>query len=369
MANFSWPTTTTTPGPIEFLLDGVATDVSEDTGTPANSVPLPVKVMDGSGVLIDFATAANQQTQIGIEQASADSLAAIEVIDFATQTTLADVLSAAQGIESIVATETTLANIDSNTSDIRGAVSTDGGLPSAGVMVVAGSDGTNIRTLETDNTGKLNVNVSGSALPAGAATEAKQDVQITEAQTANTALGNIETNTGDAVTELQTLNAVDFATEAKQDDIITAINTFNTDFGAVDFATETTLSAMSAKLPATIGQKVAASSLAVVLASDQPSIPSRSPVNSNGQCDNTSLTATTASTATAPANAVGFILEAPSDNTNNIRWRIGAAASTTAGMLMEPGRDTGFVPCAANVSICATVSGTNAFSIQWIMSS
>lgn len=89
----------------------------------------------------------------------------------------------------------------------------------------------------------------------------------------------------------------------------------------------------------------------------------------NGSIVNTALVATTASSVSAPANAVGFILEAPSDNTHNIRWCIGGTASTTVGMLTEPGRDTGYIPCSANISVCSTVSGTNAFSVQWILSS
>lgn len=117
------------------------------------------------------------------------------------------------------------------------------------------------------------------------------------------------------------------------------------------------------------GQQAMADSVPVVIASDQTAIPTREGANSNGAIVNTSLTATTASTANVPANAVGFILEAPSTNTDNIRWCIGGTASTTVGMLAEPGRDSGYVPCAANISVCATVSGTNAFSIQWVLSS
>lgn len=88
----------------------------------------------------------------------------------------------------------------------------------------------------------------------------------------------------------------------------------------------------------------------------------------SGATANTSLTATTASTATAPTNAIGFIVEAPDSNTDNIRYRVGGAASTTLGMSLQPGRDSGFVPVKADVSVCATVSGTNAFEIQWIIS-
>lgn len=97
--------------------------------------------------------------------------------------------------------------------------------------------------------------------------------------------------------------------------------------------------------------------------------PTREATNTNGSIVNTALTATTASTASVPGNAVGFVLEAPSTNTDNVRWCIGGTASTTVGMLTEPGRDTGYIPCSANISVCATVSGTNAFSIQWVLSS
>lgn len=121
--------------------------------------------------------------------------------------------------------------------------------------------------------------------------------------------------------------------------------------------------------PSSIGQKASAGSLSVVLASDQASLPTKSPVNTNGSQSDVTLTGTTASTATAPANAVGFILQAVDTNANNIRWRVGGTASTSSGMQLQPGRDSGFVPVAADVSVCAEASsGTNAFQIQWILS-
>ena len=126
-------------------------------------------------------------------------------------------------------------------------------------------------------------------------------------------------------------------------------------------------------------------SMAVTIASDQASIPvaatlaaettkvigtvnTKSPVNTNGSIVNTAWTATTASSASAPGNAVGFIISAAAANDQNIRWCIGGTASTTVGTLFEPGRDSGFIPCAATISVCAVVSGTNAFAIQWILS-
>ena len=80
----------------------------------------------------------------------------------------------------------------------------------------------------------------------------------------------------------------------------------------------------------------------------------------------TTGTVSTVATLTAPANAVAFILQTLDTNTTNVRWAIGATATTTVGMQLEPGRDTGLVPCGANVSVCSE-SGTNTYMIQWVL--
>lgn len=93
-----------------------------------------------------------------------------------------------------------------------------------------------------------------------------------------------------------------------------------------------------------------------------------SPVNPAGQYSQITNLTTAAQTFTAPTGAVGFILEAESGNSVNIRWAIGSVATTAAGMLMEPGRDSGFVPCAANVSVIAVSGSGQSIGIQWVLS-
>ena len=83
---------------------------------------------------------------------------------------------------------------------------------------------------------------------------------------------------------------------------------------------------------------------------------------------NQALTATTASAQTAPIHAIGFILSADSTNTNPIRWCAGSTASTAVGVVLTAGTNTGYIPMAANLSVCAAVSGTNAYSVQWVLS-
>lgn len=95
-------------------------------------------------------------------------------------------------------------------------------------------------------------------------------------------------------------------------------------------------------------------------------VSAKAPVNSNGS-QTTTTVGTTAATLTAPANAVGFILQSADTNTANMRWRVGAAATTTVGQQLQPGRDTGYVPMAANISIISE-SGTQEYQVQWVLS-
>jgi hypothetical protein len=92
-----------------------------------------------------------------------------------------------------------------------------------------------------------------------------------------------------------------------------------------------------------------------------------SSTNPSGSVANNASITGTASTFTAPANAVGFILEAESTNSDNIRWAVGTTATSSVGTLAEPGRDTGYVPMGANISVIA-ISGTQKASVQWILS-
>lgn len=107
----------------------------------------------------------------------------------------------------------------------------------------------------------------------------------------------------------------------------------------------------------------------VVLATDQPAVSTKSPVNAAGSYAEITDLTTVAQTFVVPANAVGFILEALSSNTQNIRYMIGGTATITSGLRAEPGRDSGFVPCSANISVIAEAGTNQVVSVQWILSS
>lgn len=92
-----------------------------------------------------------------------------------------------------------------------------------------------------------------------------------------------------------------------------------------------------------------------------------SPSNPGASMYNNAAVGTSAVLITAPAHTIGFLLEAESGNTDNIRWAMGATASASVGSIAEPGRDTGFMPASGNISVIA-ISGTQAVSVQWILS-
>lgn len=92
-------------------------------------------------------------------------------------------------------------------------------------------------------------------------------------------------------------------------------------------------------------------------------------VNTNGSVSNSTSVTTTATTFSPPTNAVGFVVEAESSNTVNLRYACGTTATTTVGMLLEPGRDSGFIPSKGIVTVCAVSGSGQAASIQWILTS
>lgn len=261
MANYNWPInpTTVNSGPVQFETDGVPTTVNIDTGTPANSTPLPVAILDPAGLPVDFATLTEQQVQTTVLNSIDGELVTLNAVDFAT--------------------------------------------------------------------------------------EAKQDAQILLET-------DIRTNTSDTA-----VNTADILTE------VDAINTkLNSDFGASTGAIRTAAQIGNATGAADFGSGAAGTqTLRAVLASDSPS--PVQPINTGSFAQITNLI-NSAQTLTAPAGAIGFKIQAPSTNTQNIAFSIGATATITAGILLEPGRSEDF-DTGSNISVIATSATQQVVSIIW----
>ena len=121
------------------------------------------------------------------------------------------------------------------------------------------------------------------------------------------------------------------------------------------------MSLLKLQLPASLGATTSANSLSVTLASDQAVKPAAMSVGTQV----TATVAGTAATLLAPASAIGFILQGASANGAALRWRCGSTASSSVGMRLEPGQDSGYVPCSGDISIISE-SGTNEYEVQWI---
>jgi hypothetical protein len=191
--------------PIEFSLNGSSQVVTEDTGTPANNVPLPVKIVN----------------------------------------TLGDVAPATEATVATLATEATLATLDGKVT----AVDTGNVTVTASVLPTGAATDATLAILD----GKVtavdtgNVTVAASALPTGAATEttlATLDGKVTAVDTGNVTVAASVLPTG-AATET-TLATLDGKVTAVDTGAVTIVSS-TLPTGA---ATETTLSTLNGKVTA-----------------------------------------------------------------------------------------------------------------------
>lgn len=293
MANFNWPSITTTSGPIQFVKDGSTVQVNENTSTPANSTPLPVKVLGPSGTPVDIQA---QLQEINDElDDQTNLLTSIEGVDFATEDTL-----------------NALGAVVSNIYD--------------DMATAAKQD----------------------SLQTVVAKEAKQDTMIT-------ALGTLATQATLAATNVL-VGAVNETAPASD----TASSGLN---GRLQRIAQR-ITSLIALLPVSLGQKTGANSLAVVLASDQGALPASQIPAATGSFAQIANLVATAQSFTAPAGAVGFKIQAPSTNSENIAFSIGSTATITAGILMEPGRSEDF-DTGSNISVIATNATAQTVSVLW----
>lgn len=261
--------TTSVQGPTQFVLDGVDTEVERDTAVPANSIPLPIITLDNVGVPVDFATQATLAAVLAkiiaapATEAKQDTiitaLGTLNAKDFATQTTLAAVLAKIIAAPATEAKQDTLiTGLGSLLTELqlKADLTETQPVSAASLPLPTGASTSALQTslltelqLKADLTETQPVSVASLPLPTGAATETTLASLLTELQlkadlteTQPVSLASVPLPTGAATSALQT--------------------TGNTSLGNID-----------TKLPATVGQKAMAASLAVVLASDQSSVP------------------------------------------------------------------------------------------------
>jgi hypothetical protein len=221
--------------PVQFVLNSVDTEVNEDTGTPANNIPLPVKLIDTSG---------------NINRVSATQSGTWNINN----------VSGTVSLPTGAATEATLAAASAKLPAALGQAAM-----AASLAVVVASDQS---AIPASQSGTWNINnVAGTvSLPTGAATEATLAAASAKLPAA---LGQAAMAASMAVVIASDQSAVP-ASQSGTWNINNVSGTISLPTGA---ATEATLSAASAKLPAALGQSTMANSLTVAIASDQSAVP------------------------------------------------------------------------------------------------
>lgn len=176
-------------GPIQYVLNGVDTEVELDTVTPANSRPLPVEII-GTGAPINITAGdlnvslshANDSVKIGdgTETANVNASNELQVADDTARTSLSSIDGKTPSLGQALMAASVPVAIASDQSVISVA---DGG----GSLTVDG-------TVAATQSGTWNINnVSGTvSLPTGASTLAEQQTQTTHLATVAGAVSGTE---------------------------------------------------------------------------------------------------------------------------------------------------------------------------------
>jgi hypothetical protein len=350
-------TLATVEGAIQFVQDGVEVDVTEDTVTPANSKPLPVKLMGINGTL--------NLTANDLDISSSHTEDSIAIGDGTNTWSMnasneglvhdADALTELQGINTELDLQTTaLANIETAVEAVEtalGDVSTETTLLGVKTAVdsLAAEDFATQTTLaallvelaqKADLTDTQPVSAASLPLPTGASTSAKQDTQTTELQSINTELdtqtghlSNIEADTGNIDLNIGAKADAAVSNPASDASVIAALK-----------GLMTLITATNTKLDSIDGTNSA-------------SFSNYSQSTSNGPA-----------TLSAPVGAVGMIVQNSLASGAAIRFTHGLGApDTTTGFYLGVGQSTSYMPAGDVRFARADTSGSPDVTVLWFV--
>lgn len=303
---------TTSAGPLQFTRNGATETVTEDTVTPSNNRPLPVKI---SGITGDINITAND-LNVSISH-------------------LNDSVKIGDGVDLLAV------NADGSINVGASALPTGAATAAKQDLLLAELQ------LKADLTETQPVSVASLPLPSGAATAAKQDLLLAELQlkadlseTQPVSLASVPLPTG-------------AATSAKQDEEAILIGAVTETAPVSDTASSglngrlqrlaQRITSLIALLPASLGQKTMANSLAVAIASDQGLLSVNDSTSIAGTITTAQITVgTTAIRATAAgtapnANRKRLSIKPGKNNTGNIY--LGSSTVTTANGMEIIGPD------------------------------
>lgn len=294
---------TAVQGPIKIKVDGVATEVSIDTVTPVNTVPIPVEITGTAGPI--NITAGDLNVQLSDQGANPDVTRIGDGtnqwgINASSEGLIHDADALAQLVLLVAKDFATSAKQDTGNTSLA---------------TIAGKDFATQTTLaalltelqlKADLTDTQPVSVQSSALPTGAATSAKQDAQ--------SAL------IGDLVEAAPASDTASSGLNGRLQRIAQRITS------------------LIALFPTALGQSTMANSFRVVLASDQSAIPTTPTKNYiTGTLKTAQITVGTSQVRAttdnlAPSAARNLLKIKPSKNNTGAIYLIATGGSTSTGM-------------------------------------
>ena len=278
---------TSASAPINFSLDGFITPVSLDTVTPANSRPLPVELINPGGAEDSYNTGnADAGTQRVV---LASNQPVVAVSGPLTDTELRATAVPVSG------------TFWQATQPVSGPFLTDAELRASAVTVSGPLTDTQLRA--------SSVPVSGPFLTNAELRAAAVPVSGTFWQVTQPVSGPLTD------------------TELRASAVPVSAASLPLPAGA---ATEATLSAQSAKLPATLGQKTKANSMAVVLASDSDSLPVSFTEARPSAASVTSVSSSASNVTLLSSNASRVMATFFNESTQICYLKLGTTASATS---------------------------------------
>jgi hypothetical protein len=202
MSQFFWPpgdSGISSSGPVQFVKNGVITQVSQDTTTPANSIPLPVINLNPNGTTVDPSTATNQVTEIAAINTllkPASTLAAVTAVGSITNALPAGTNVIGKfGIDQTTPGTTNGVQINSAIpagANVIGKVSIDQTTPGTTNKVNIGTDGTVALNAGSNVVGKFGIDQTTPGTTNLVALASNQSVN-------NTQINGIAVSTGNGI--------------------------------------------------------------------------------------------------------------------------------------------------------------------------
>jgi hypothetical protein len=340
---------TITPSPIIYNLDGVETEVNEDTVTPANNRPLPVKLMGVNGTL--------NLTANDLDISSSHTEDSIAIGDGVH---LWDINASGEGLVKDADAATGLASLLTELQ-LKADLSETQPVSVASLPLPTGaSTETTLAALlvelalKADLSETQPVSLASVPLPTGAATETTLASLLTELQlkadlseTQPVSLASVPLPTG-------------AATEAKQDTQITSLGNIDTDLGAPGDA--------AVSNPASSASVIAALKGLMTLITSTNTKLDTLDVNTSANLDSVSNTVATANTLlTAPASARFMVVQNSTEALSALRFTpSGTTPSASVGFFLGPGQSTSMIPAGSIRTISFDGSAIDA-SVLWFV--